>query len=101
MPYIIEIMPKLRASRNPLVAALLHEKVATFELGIAAEIFGLQRPEMGAGWYRFVTVAEERRPLQATGGLRVSPEAGLEMLTRAAMIVIPGWRTDGAAPSPA
>lgn len=83
------------------MAALLHEKVATFELGIAAEIFGLRRPEMGAGWYRFVTVAEERRALQATGGLRIHPEAGLEMLTRAAMIVIPGWRTDGAAPSPA
>ncbi|MGH7108737.1 MAG: transcriptional regulator FtrA [Acetobacteraceae bacterium] len=83
------------------MAALLHEKVAAFELGIAAEIFGLQRPEMGAGWYRFVTVAEERRPLQATGGLRIHPEAGLEVLTRAGMIVIPGWRTDGAAPSPA
>lgn len=96
---MIEIMPKLRGPRNRLIAALLHEKVATFELGIVAEIFGLPRPEMGPDWYRFITVAEERRPLAATGGLRVSPEAGLEALSRASTIVIPGWRTDGTPPT--
>jgi AraC family transcriptional activator FtrA len=98
---MIEIMPKAGGARNRLVAALLHEKVATFELGIVAEIFGLPRPEMGRDWYRFVTVAEEQRPLRATGGLRVSPEAGLEMLAGAGTIVIPGWRTDGGTPTPA
>lgn len=98
---MIEIMPKRRGVRNRLVAALLHEKVATFELGIVAEIFGLPRPEMGPDWYRFVTVAEDRRPLQATGGLQVQPEDGLETLACAGTIVIPGWRTDGAAPTPA
>jgi AraC family transcriptional activator FtrA len=101
MPYIIEIMPKARGPRSRLVAALLHEKVATFELGIVAEIFGLPRPEMGADWYRFVTVAEEQKPLQATGGLQIFPEAGLEVLARAGTIVIPGWRTDGVPPTPA
>jgi AraC family transcriptional activator FtrA len=98
---MIEIMPKARGARNRLVAALLHEKVATFELGIVTEIIGLARPEMGPDWYRLITVAEEPRPLRATGGLQVSPEAGLEMLARAGTIVIPGWRTDGAPPSPA
>ncbi len=101
MPYIIEIMPKARGPRNRLIAALLHERVATFELGIVVEIFGLPRPEMGADWYRFVTVAEEQRPLRATGGLHVCPEAGLEMLAQAGTIIIPGWRTDGAAPAAA
>jgi AraC family transcriptional activator FtrA len=101
MPRTIEIMPKGTGARNRLVAALLHEKVATFELGVVTEIFGLARPEMGPDWYRFVTVAEEQRPLRATGGLLVHPEAGLEMLAQAATIIIPGWRTDGAQPSPA
>lgn len=101
MPYMIEIMPKARGPRNRLVAALLHEKVATFELGIVADIFGLPRPELGLDWYRFITVAEEQRPLRATGGLQVFAEAGLEALTQAGTIVIPGWRTDGAAPTPA
>lgn len=94
-------MPKARGARNHLVAALLHERVATFELGIVVEIFGLPRPEMGADWYRFVTVAEEPRLLRATGGLQVCPEAGLEVLAQADTIVIPGWRTDGAPPTPA
>lgn len=101
MPDIIEIMPKARRVSNRLVAALLHEKVATFELGIVAEIFGLARPEMGPDWYRLVTVAEERRPLRANGGLQVFPEAGLEALARAGTIVIPGWRTDGVPPTAA
>ncbi|MDE2451161.1 MAG: transcriptional regulator FtrA [Gammaproteobacteria bacterium] len=101
MPYIIEIMPKSGAARNPLVAALLHEKVSTFELGIVVEIFGLPRPEMGPDWYRLITIAEGHRALQATGGLTVSPEAGLEVLAQAGTIVIPCWRTDGAPPSAA
>src|SRR5579863_3676671 len=101
MPYMIEIMPNAREARNRLVAALLHERVATFELGLVAEIFGLPRPEMGADWYRFVTVAEEQSPLRATGGLQVCPEAGLQMLAQADTIIIPGWCTDGAPPSAA
>ncbi|HXS21314.1 MAG TPA: transcriptional regulator FtrA [Steroidobacteraceae bacterium] len=101
MPCTIEIMPKARGARNRLVAALLHEKVASFELGIVADIFGLPRPEMGPDWYRFITVAEEQRPLRATGGMQVCPEGGLEVLARAGTIVIPGWRTDGALPTPA
>ena len=101
MPYTIEIMPTARGAANRLVAALLHEPVATFELGIVTEIFGLPRPEMGADWYRCITVSEERRPLAATGGLMVYPQAGVEMLARAGTIVIPGWRTDGAQPTPA
>jgi AraC family transcriptional regulator, transcriptional activator FtrA len=56
---------------------------------------------MGADWYRFVTVAEEQRPLLATGGLHVYPEAGLEMLTQAGTIIIPGWRTDAGPPAAA
>jgi AraC family transcriptional regulator, transcriptional activator FtrA len=96
---MIEIMPTPRRPRNRLVAALLHEPVATFELGIVTEIFGLSRPEMGTDWYRLVTVAAGRGPLRATGGLRVLPEAGLEALARAGTIVIPGWRTDGAPPA--
>jgi AraC family transcriptional activator FtrA len=98
---MIEIMPKARGARNQLVAALLQERVAIFELGIVVEIFGLPRPEMGADWYRFVTVAEQPRPLRATGGLQVCPEAGLDMLAEAGTIIVPGWRTDGAPAAPA
>lgn len=54
---------------------------------------------MGMDWYRLVTVAETPGPLRASGGLTILPEAGLEALADCALIVIPGWPTDGAQPS--
>jgi AraC family transcriptional activator FtrA len=53
-------MPNLR---GPLVVALLYDGLCTFEFGIAAEVFGLSRPEMGADWYRFASAAIEAGPL--------------------------------------
>ena len=87
--------------KNHRVAALLYEGLCSFEYGIAAEVFALPRPEMGKDWYRFVTVAESRKPLRANGGIYVKAEAGLAALKRAGTIVIPGWRADRAPPSPA
>lgn len=86
---------------NRLVAALVYDNLCTFEFGVTAEIFALPRPEMGADWYRFVTCSERPRPVAACGGVRVQAEAGLEVLGQAGTIVIPGWRSDGAEPSPA
>ncbi|MCZ8087669.1 MAG: hypothetical protein O9257_10110 [Brevundimonas sp.] len=53
------------ALRGPLVAALVYDGLCTFEFAIAAEIFGLARPEMGEGWYRFAACAIEPGPLDA------------------------------------
>lgn len=77
---------------GPLVVALLYDGLCSFEFGIAAEIFGLPRPEMGPGWYRFASCALEEGPLRAQGGLLVTPEEGPEALDRADLVVIPGWR---------
>lgn len=92
-------MPNSHPSENRLVAALLYDRLCTFEFGITAEIFALPRPEVGPDWYRFVTVAEEPGPLRANGGVAILPEAGLERLEEAGTIVIPGWPPDGPAPS--
>ena len=94
---IVKIMPK----RNRLVVALIYDGLCTFEFGIAAEIFGLPRPEMGANWYRFITCAEDAGPKRAGGGVSVIAEAGLDRMAGAGTIVVPGWRTDGVPPSPA
>jgi len=80
------------ATRGPLVIALVYDGLCTFEFAIAAEIFGLPRPEMGRTWYRFATCAVERGPLRAQGGLRVEVEGGLELLDVADLIVVPGWK---------
>lgn len=81
-----------RAPRPHRVVALLYDELCTFEFGIVVELFGLPRPEFDLPWYRFSTCALERRPLRATGAVRVTADRGLEALRTADTIVLPGWR---------
>ncbi|MDE8346050.1 MAG: transcriptional regulator FtrA [Acidocella sp.] len=74
------------------VVAIAYQGLGAFELGIAAEIFGLPRPEMGPDWYRFEICAVEPGPLRGLGGMSVTTETGVEALGRAHTIIIPGWR---------
>lgn len=101
MPTIERIMPNSAEQPNRLVAAVIYDGLCAFEFGIAAEVFGLERPEMGEDWYRFVTCSEHPGPLSTNAGLRVEAERGLDALSEVGTIVIPGWRSDGAEPSPA
>jgi AraC family transcriptional activator FtrA len=84
------IVPKPPA--NPLVAVLAYDGLCTFEFGCAVEVFGLSRPEMGPGWYRYAVAGLEPGTLRAAGGIAVVPDGGLEVLEQAGTIVIPGWR---------
>jgi AraC family transcriptional activator FtrA len=77
---------------GPLVVALAYDGLCTFEFAIAAEVFGLARPEMGPGWYRFASAAMEPGPLRAHGGLRVELDGGPELLAQADLIIVPGWK---------
>lgn len=81
---------------GPLVVALVYDGLCTFEFAIAAEIFGLARPEMPPGWYRFAACGLEPGPLTAHGGLRVSVDGGVELIAAADLIIVPGWREAGA-----
>lgn len=85
---------------TPLVLAVLHPRVALFELGIAAELFGLARPELGVPWYRFETLVAGEAAAQAVGSLRLTSDGDMDAIDRADLIVIPGWSTD-AEPPPA
>lgn len=79
-------------TNGPLVVALLYDGLCTFEFGIAAEIFGLARSEMGKSWYRFASCAIEAGPLRAHGGFLLTPEHGIELLEQADIVVVPGWK---------
>ncbi len=72
--------------------ALVYDGLCTFEFAIAAEVFGLARPEMGDGWYRFAAAAIEPGPLRAHGGLWVAVDGGAGLLEQADLIVVPGWK---------
>ena len=50
-----------------------------FEFGVAVEIFGLPRPEMGDNWYQFAVAAVDEGPLCATGGIRLMTDGGPEL----------------------
>ena len=78
--------------RAPRVAALVYEGLCTFEYGIAAEVFGLPRPELGGDLYRFTSVALDGKPVRATGGLIVTATGSRADLERADIVIVPGWR---------
>ncbi|MGL5446181.1 MAG: transcriptional regulator FtrA, partial [Rhabdaerophilum sp.] len=94
MSVVLKIMPNTTSPglTGPQVAVLAYDGLCTFEFGVAYEVFGLARPEMGSGWYRYITAAIEPGPLRAAGGLRFEAETGLEALENADLIIIPGWR---------
>lgn len=77
---------------SPLVVVLAYDGLCTFEFGVAVEIFGLPRPEMGEHWYRFAVAAVDEGELRATGGVRVIADGNLSLLERADTIIVPGWR---------
>jgi len=93
--------PANRPPPNRLVAALAYDGLCTFEFGVAVELFGLPRPEMGPDWYRFATAAVEPGPLRGLGGVQVAADGGLELIQRAGTIIAPGWRgADAPVPQP-
>jgi len=87
-------------SEGPLVVALAYDGLCTFEFGIVVEVFGLPRPEMEPGWYRFAVAAVQPGPLRARGGFTVLVDGGLELLATASTIIVPGWGNEGMAPVP-
>lgn len=95
LPYIVKIMtnhPTLSRDPNRLVVALAYDGLCTFEFGVAVEVFGLARPEMGEDWYRFAVAAVDDGEMRATGGVRFTADGGLELVEQAGTIIVPGWR---------
>jgi AraC family transcriptional activator FtrA len=76
----------------PLVVSIAFRGLSVFETGIAAEVFGAERPELPAPLYRFAVAQSEPGLLRTTGGLRMRADAGLDLLRHARWIVVPGWR---------
>jgi len=84
---------------NKRVVAVAYDGLCVFEYGVAAELFGLARPELGLDWYHFATVSVDPAPLRMTGGATLAASTDLRRLARAGTIVLPGWR-DPAEPPP-
>ncbi|HHZ8493271.1 TPA: transcriptional regulator FtrA [Enterobacter mori] len=99
MPENSKKMTNLRQVSPPRVVVLAYDGLCTFEFGVAVEIFGLPRPEMGESWYRFAVAGVDEGELRATGGIRILADGDLSLLERADLILVPGWRgIDAAVP---
>lgn len=99
MPENSKKMTNLRQVSPASVVVLAYDGLCTFEFGVAVEIFGLPRPEMGESWYRFAVAGVDEGELRATGGIRILADGDLSLLERADLILVPGWRgIDAAVP---
>lgn len=104
LPFTDQIMP-MRARQsttfNPLVIALVYDGLCVFEFSCAAEVFGLPRTELGPHWYRFESCTMSRRKVKSQYGLTIESDGGLDRLSSAGTIIVPGWRSpDEPVPAP-
>jgi len=81
------------STRPGLVAAVAYDGLCLFEFGVAAELFGLPRPELEMPWYDFTVVGTESRGFRSLGGVSNEATKGLSVLNVARTIVLPGWRS--------
>ncbi|MFI5589568.1 GlxA family transcriptional regulator [Amycolatopsis sp. NPDC051758] len=72
------------------VVALVRPVQSTFELGIAAEVFGTPRAEVPQH-YEFEVCTETPGPVATSAGYAMSVTRGLSALASADTVLIPGW----------
>jgi AraC family transcriptional regulator, transcriptional activator FtrA len=86
---------------NRQVVAIAYNGLCSFEFGIATELFGLPRPELGVPWYEYRVVAASNERIRMLGGLSAQASTDLKHVRRAGTIVLPGWKSKDELPPPA
>src|SRR4051812_12270207 len=72
-----------------------------FELGVATELFGLRRPELGRPLYDFTLCAAGGGAVMHAGMFTMSGIAGLEAVERADTVIVPNRPDPEVEPDPA
>ena len=72
------------------VAVLIVPSVVPFDLGVACQVFGYPRPDLGELRYRLTLCAPKPGKIVTSTGFTINVEHGLEALRRADTIVVPG-----------
>jgi AraC family transcriptional regulator, transcriptional activator FtrA len=91
---------RVNPAKRHTVAIVVSNGVSAFEFGVACEVFGIDRSELGVPWYRSVVCTSEEGPVTTKSGFSIVTSHGLDQLARADTIVVtpPG---DGVEPSEA
>ncbi|MEU0094459.1 helix-turn-helix domain-containing protein [Kribbella sp. NPDC006257] len=89
-------MPKESSHR---VVVIVDQGSNPFELGVATELFGLRRPELGRRWYDF-TLCTPGGPAQMHSGFfALTAPAGLEAVETADTVIVPNRPDPEVSPS--
>ncbi len=81
------------------MVAIVDGQVHPFELGVACEVFGIDRSDDGLPRFDFAICATGRSPLPGPGGLSLRTAYGLDRAASADLVVIPAWHTRDEPPS--
>lgn len=73
------------------VVALVGEQAAAFELGVVAQVFGLDRSDDGFPVHDFALCAARAGPVRTTSGFTLQVEHGPERIAAADLITVPAW----------
>ena len=79
---------RVNPAKRHRVAIVLSEGISAFEFGVACEVFGVDRSDLGVPWYRSFVCAVEPGPVSAASGFSVVAPYGLDTLARADTIVV-------------
>jgi transcriptional regulator GlxA family with amidase domain len=82
------------------VASIVDGQIGAFELGVLAEVFGLDRTDDGLPGFDFSVCAARPGVVPTTSGFAVQVEHGLDAVADADLVAVPSW-TDRAVEPPA
>ncbi|MFC0002662.1 GlxA family transcriptional regulator [Micromonospora siamensis] len=83
------------------VAVLALDRVAAFELGVLAEVFGTDRTADGFPGYRFAVCTPDGGPVRTASGFQLVPHADLAPIEEADLVAVPAHGDGCALPEPA
>ncbi|RBM10182.1 AraC family transcriptional regulator [Prauserella sp. PE36] len=83
------------------VVAIVDDGSNPFELGVATELFGLRRPELGRDWYEFVLCSARPAVRMHLGMFTLSEVAGLDAVESADTVLVPNRPDPEVEPAPA
>ncbi|SCL62290.1 transcriptional regulator, AraC family with amidase-like domain [Micromonospora citrea] len=81
------------------VAVIVMDGVATFELGVVAEVFGLDRTADGFPGYEFHVCSPDGGPVRTTSGFHLIPHGDLGHIEDADLVAVPAHGLSGTTPA--
>ncbi len=74
------------------VATIAYDAVNPFELAVATEVFGVERPELSVPWYRLLICAVEPRPICTSVDMLLTTPYNLQHVAEADTVIVPSSR---------